>query len=86
MNLNVYNPRLESSILLGEIEKMPIVQVSVWKGFGEEKVKAVIKGITEVFVDLGIPEQAVEVIVQEIPKSHWGIGGESASEKFKNLR
>jgi 4-oxalocrotonate tautomerase len=34
---------------------------------------------------LGIPEQAVEVIVHEIPKSHWGIGGKSASEKFRDI-
>ena len=63
---------------------MPIVHVHVWKGFGEEKAKTVIQSITKVFVDLGIPEQAVEVLVHETPRSHWGIGGEPASEKFKN--
>jgi len=64
---------------------MPIVQVYVWKGFGEEKAKTLIQNITKVFCDLGIPEQAVDVLVNEIPKSHWGIGGECASEKFKNI-
>ena len=64
---------------------MPIVHVNVWKGFGQEKAKTVIQKITKVFVDLGIPEQAVEVIVYEIPKSHWGIGGVPASEKFKDI-
>ena len=64
---------------------MPVVNVNVWKGFGEEKTKNVIKGITKVFVDLGIPDYAVEVIVYEIPKSHWGVGGEPASEKFKDV-
>jgi 4-oxalocrotonate tautomerase len=63
---------------------MPIVHVNVWEGFGKEKAKTVIQKITKVFVDLGIPEQAVEVIVHEIPKSHWGIGGAPASEKFKD--
>ena len=67
------------------MEKMPIVQVNVWKGFGEEKAKTQNQIITKVFVDLGIPEKAVEVIVNEIPKSHWGIGGKPASEKFKNI-
>ena len=62
---------------------MPIIHANVWEGFGEEKAKRVIQNITKVFVDLGIPIQAVEVIVHEIPKSHWGIGGEPASEKFK---
>ncbi|NIR87658.1 4-oxalocrotonate tautomerase [Candidatus Bathyarchaeota archaeon] len=64
---------------------MPTVHVNVWKDFGEEKVKTVIQNITKVFVDLGIPAHAVEVIVHEIPKSHWGIGGEPASEKFRDL-
>ena len=64
---------------------MPIVQVYVWKGFGEEKAKKVIKNITKVFVDLDIPEHAVEVVVNEIPKSHWVAGGEPASEKFKDI-
>ncbi len=64
---------------------MPTVHVNVWKGFGPEKAKTVIQNITKVFVDLGIPTQAVEVIIHEIPKSHWGIGGEPASEKLKDV-
>ena len=64
---------------------MPIVYVNVWKDFGEEKAKTVIKGITKVFVELGIPARAVEVIVTEIPKSHWGIEGIPASEKFRDI-
>jgi len=62
---------------------MPIVHVNVWEGFGKEKAKTLIQKITKVFVELGIPANAVEVIVHEIPKSHWGIWGEPASEKFK---
>jgi 4-oxalocrotonate tautomerase len=64
---------------------MPIVHVNVWKGFGEEKAKQVMQNITQVFVDLGIPAMAVEVIVHEIPQSHWGIGGVPASEKFGDV-
>jgi 4-oxalocrotonate tautomerase len=64
---------------------MPIVQVNVWEGFGQEKAKTVIQNITKVFVYLGVPSHAVEVIVHEIQKSHWGIGGEPASEKFKDI-
>jgi 4-oxalocrotonate tautomerase len=64
---------------------MPVVHVNVWKGFGEEKAKIVIEKITQVFVDLGISQHAVEILVHEIQKSHWGIGGEPASEKFKEI-
>lgn len=62
---------------------MPIIHVNVWEGFGKEKARIAIREITKVFVDLGIPGQAVEVVVHEIPKSFWGIGGEPASEKFQ---
>ena len=62
---------------------MPIVHVNVWKSFGQEKIKTVIENITKVFVDLGIPAHAVEVIVHEIPKSHWGIGGTPLQKNSK---
>ena len=62
---------------------MPIVHVYVWDGFGKDRLKTLIQGITKVFGGLGVPENVVEVIVHEVPKSHWGIGGEPASEKFK---
>jgi 4-oxalocrotonate tautomerase len=64
---------------------MPVVHVNVWQGFGAEKAKAVIQQITTVFVELGVPVYAVEVLVHEIPKTHWGIGGEPASEKLKDV-
>jgi 4-oxalocrotonate tautomerase len=62
---------------------MPIVHINIWEGFGEERIKILIKEITKIFVNLGIPENAVEIIIHEIQKSHWGIGGNIASEKFK---
>ena len=63
---------------------MPIVRVDFWEGVGKEQAKKMIRGITDVMVDLGVPEHAVEVIVYEIPKTHWGVGGEPASEKLKD--
>ncbi len=63
---------------------MPVVHVNVWKGFSEENIKKVIVGITDVFVNIGIPRQVVEVIVYEIPKYHWGLDGKSATESRPN--
>ncbi len=59
---------------------MPIVVVKMWKGISEDAVEKIIAGITNVFVELGIPERAVEVVVEEVPKTHWGIGGKQASK------
>ena len=40
--------------------------------------------MTKVLVDLGVPAQAVEVIIHEVPKEDWGVGGERASERLKD--
>ena len=42
---------------------MPLVQVSVWEGMSSENKKKVCEGITKVFEDLGVPKEAVEIII-----------------------
>jgi 4-oxalocrotonate tautomerase len=59
---------------------MPVIDVKMWKGISDEAAEKIISGITNVFVELGIPERAVEVIIHEIDKAHWGIGGIPASK------
>ncbi len=65
---------------------MPLAHVYVWKGFSDQAKKKTIAGITKVFEELGIPPHAVEVIIHEIPKDDWGIGGEQACERFKDMQ
>jgi len=65
---------------------MPIVHVYMWSGVSRETKEKIIKGITKVFEELGIPGHAVEVVILEVPKENWGVGGEQASEKFKEAR
>jgi 4-oxalocrotonate tautomerase len=64
---------------------MPIVHVYVWKDFPNESKKKVIVGMTKVFGEIGIPTEAVEVLIHEIPRENWGLGGEQASVKLKNV-
>jgi len=68
------------------VENMPIVHVYMWSGVSREAKEKIIKGITRVFEELGIPGHAVEVVILEVPKENWGVGGELASEKFKEAR
>jgi len=68
------------------VENMPIVHVYIWSGVSREAKARIIKDITKVFEELGIPGQAVEVVIHEVPKENWGIGGEQASEKFKEIK
>jgi 4-oxalocrotonate tautomerase len=81
----LYNRVLDCVITNTRRSRMPVIHVNVWEGFGQEKAKITIQNITKVFADLDIPAHAVEVIIHEVQKSHWGIGGEPASEKFKDL-
>jgi 4-oxalocrotonate tautomerase len=65
---------------------MPVVHVYMWSGVSREAKVRIVKGITKVFEELGIPPQAVEVIIQEVPKENWGIGGELADVKFRDVK
>lgn len=62
---------------------MPVVRIDLWKGRGKKKKKELIKNITSAVVDaIGCPTEAVQVIINEVEKDNWGIGGERASDKF----
>jgi 4-oxalocrotonate tautomerase len=56
---------------------MPLIRVDMWEGRDQKTKEAIIKRVTKVVAEeLGIPEKNVWVILDEQPKSNWGIGGE----------
>lgn len=63
---------------------MPVVQVSVWAGISDEHKKKIVEGITKVIEDIGVPREAVTIIIYEVPKADWASGGQIHSEKFHN--
>jgi 4-oxalocrotonate tautomerase len=67
-----------------EVADLPVVQVTVWAGMSEENKKKVVEGMTKVLEELGIPTEAITVILYEVPKSNWASGGKLHSEKFAN--
>jgi 4-oxalocrotonate tautomerase family enzyme len=48
----------------------------------EENKKKVVEGMTRVLEELGIPRDAVTVIIYEASKSNWATGGQLHSEKY----
>jgi 4-oxalocrotonate tautomerase len=61
---------------------MPIVNIQLLEGRSEEKIKEVIHNITEVLsATLDAPKENVRVLVSEVPKTHWGIGGTAVSDR-----
>jgi 4-oxalocrotonate tautomerase len=45
-----------------------------------ESKRRIVKGITRVFEEIGVPREGVEVIIYEAPKTNWASGGELHSE------
>jgi 4-oxalocrotonate tautomerase family enzyme len=64
---------------------MPIVTVETWPLKNEAK-PAIIKKITTVFTEMGIPAQSVTVIIHETPLENWGTEGEQHSITYKDLK
>jgi len=63
---------------------MPLIRVEMWEGRNPDLKRKLVKELTKVTVEiLGCPEQAVTVVINDIPKHNWGIGGELASDRFK---
>ncbi len=62
---------------------MPLVKIYLWKRRDKEKKKELIKKVTSVVVDaIDCSAEAVQVIINEVDKDNWGIGGVPASIKF----
>ena len=59
---------------------MPVVIVEMWAGRTEEQKAALIRGITKAFGKVGVKPEYVTVIIHDVPKANWGIGGEQASK------
>ncbi|RKV73541.1 MAG: 4-oxalocrotonate tautomerase [Neisseria sp.] len=61
---------------------MPIIQIHMIEGRTDEQKEAVIREVTEAMVRaVGTPKESVRVLINEMPKQHFGIGGESAKAK-----
>jgi 4-oxalocrotonate tautomerase len=64
---------------------LPVVQVSVWSGMTEKNKKKLVEGMTKACEDIGIPRDAVTVIIYEARKTNWASGGRLHSEKFPDI-
>ena len=61
---------------------MPIVRIEVWPERTREQKNALIRNVTDAVVNsIGCPEQAVEVLLYEVDKSDWAVGGICHAER-----
>ncbi len=60
---------------------MPLAQISILEGRDEATKARLIEKVTEAICDsLSAPKERVRVVIYEVPKSNWGIGGIPAKE------
>jgi 4-oxalocrotonate tautomerase len=63
---------------------MPIVHVSMMSGRTDVQKETLIRKVTDAVMDaIAAPEQNVTVIINEIPKTEYGIGGLSADKQVR---
>ena len=59
---------------------MPVVIIEMWEGRTIEQKKQLVAGITSTIVNMGVPPEAVHIIIKDNPKHNWATGGKLASE------
>jgi 4-oxalocrotonate tautomerase len=60
---------------------MPIAHLYILEGRDTEKKGHLIAEVTGAIQRaLGAPRESIRVVIQEMPKAHFGIGGKSAEE------
>ncbi len=59
---------------------MPVVIVEMWEGRTVEQKKKLVKGITAAIAEIGVPPEAVHIIIKDNPKYNWATAGKLASE------
>lgn len=61
---------------------MPLAQIYMMEGRTEEQKRAVIAKVTQALMEaVGAPKETVRVLIHDMPKENWGIGGESAKAR-----
>lgn len=61
---------------------MPLINIQIMEGRSDDKIKNLISNVTDTVSEtLDSPKENVRVIIREVPKTHWGIGGKSAKER-----
>ncbi|MBB5410469.1 MULTISPECIES: 2-hydroxymuconate tautomerase [Paraburkholderia] len=60
---------------------MPIINVHLMEGRTDEQKARLIGALTDAAIEsIGAPRESVRVLLIEIPKTHFGIGGKTAFE------
>ena len=61
---------------------MPLIQVTLVQGRTPEQLRALISSLTAAVVDsIGAPKEAIRVVLNEVPDTHWAAGDVTIAER-----
>jgi len=61
---------------------MPLAQLYMAPGRTDEQKALLIEKVTQAFTEaVGVPPDAVWVTIQEVPRTHWGVAGQTLAAK-----
>ncbi len=62
---------------------MPVIKVEMFSGRTVEQKRQLVKALTDSFVSVcGGNPQSIHVIIEDVEKTNWGIGGELSSDLY----
>jgi 4-oxalocrotonate tautomerase len=65
---------------------MPIINVEMFAGRSREKKRALARALTDAFVEsCGGAPQSVQIIIRDVDKEDWGVGGSLAVDLYPDL-
>lgn len=60
---------------------MPFAQINIMEGRTDEQKRVLIRNVTQAISDsLDAPVENVRIMINEVPKTQWGIAGKTAQD------
>jgi 4-oxalocrotonate tautomerase len=64
---------------------MPLIQATILEGRTQAQKEAFFKAVTQAAVEtLNVKPEQVRVVINQVPTTHWAIGGISVAERDKD--
>ena len=64
---------------------MPLIQVTLVEGRSPEQLRALISSLTAAVTEsIGAPKEAIRVVLNEVPDTHWAAGDVTIAERNAN--
>lgn len=61
---------------------MPLIQVTLVQGRSPEQLRALISSLTAAVTEsIGAPKEAIRVVLNEVPDTHWAAGDVTIAER-----